>query len=67
MLGCNDEVRVSIAAGAHLAQSMSALRYADLDGHMDLARDPSTGGFAISDGRIVLSDAAGLGVSIDAW
>ncbi len=67
MLGCNDEVRVSIAAGAHLAQSMPALRYADLDGHMDLARDPSSGGFLISDGRIVLSEAPGLGVSIETW
>ncbi len=65
MLGCNDETRISIAAGVHLAQSMPGLRFADLDGHMDLASDPSSGGFDIVDGCLVLSDKPGLGTEID--
>jgi len=65
MLGCNDETRISIAAGVHLAQSMPGLRYADLDGHMDLASDPSSGGVDIVGGCLVLSDKPGLGTKID--
>ena len=65
MLGCNDETRISIAAGVHLAQSMPGLKFVDLDGHMDLASDPSCGGFDIVDGRLVLSDKPGLGTDID--
>jgi L-alanine-DL-glutamate epimerase-like enolase superfamily enzyme len=65
MLGCNDETRISIAAGVHLAQSMLGLQFADLDGHMDLASDPSSGGFDIVDGCLVLSDKSGLGIEID--
>lgn len=65
MLGCNDETRISIAAGVHLAQSMPGLKYADLDGHMDLASDPARGGFHIVDGRMVLSSAPGLGIEFD--
>jgi len=65
MLGCNDETRISIAAGVHLAQSMPGLRYADLDGHMDLAADPSRGGFEIRDGRLYVVDVPGLGVDVD--
>ena len=65
MLGCNDETRISIAAGVHLAQAMPGLVYADLDGHMDLASDPSSGGFSIRDGLMYLSDAPGLGITLD--
>lgn len=65
MLGCNDETRISIAAGVHLAQSMPGLQFADLDGHMDLASDPSSGGFDIVAGCLVLSDKPGLGTDID--
>jgi L-alanine-DL-glutamate epimerase-like enolase superfamily enzyme len=62
MLGCNDETRISISAAAHLALAMPGLRYADLDGHMDLVRDPASGGFEIRDGCIQLGEQAGLGV-----
>ncbi len=65
MLGCNDETRISIAAAAHLAQSMPGLKYADLDGHMDLARDPSSGGFEIRDGLMHILDRPGLGVELE--
>ena len=64
MLGCNDETRVSIAAAAHLALAMPGLKYADLDGHMDLVRDPASGGFEMRDGCLCISEKPGLGVEV---
>jgi L-alanine-DL-glutamate epimerase-like enolase superfamily enzyme len=46
---------------------MPALCYADLDGHMDLASDPSSGGFDIRDGMLYLQETPGLGVTVDRW
>jgi len=62
MLGCNDETRISIAAAAHLALAMPGLKYADLDGHMDLVRDPASGGFEVRDGCLHVGEQPGLGV-----
>jgi L-alanine-DL-glutamate epimerase-like enolase superfamily enzyme len=64
MLGCNDETRISIAAAAHLALAMPGLKYADLDGHMDLVRDPASGGFEMRDGCLCISEKPGLGVEV---
>jgi L-alanine-DL-glutamate epimerase-like enolase superfamily enzyme len=64
MLGCNDETRVSIAAAAHLALAMPGLIYADLDGHMDLVRDPASGGFEVRDGCLHVGEQPGLGVEV---
>lgn len=64
MLGCNDETRISIAAALHFAMAMPGVRYIDLDGHMDLADDPASGGFEITGGVMQLDDAAGLGVNV---
>ena len=66
MFGCNDETRISIAAALHLAQTMPGLVYIDLDGHMDLAEDPVSGGFEIRDGAMHLSERPGLGVTTHA-
>lgn len=64
MLGCNDESRISIAAALHFSLAMPSVQYVDLDGHMDLADDPASGGFSISDGIMQLHDAAGLGINV---
>jgi L-alanine-DL-glutamate epimerase-like enolase superfamily enzyme len=64
MLGCNDETRISIAAAAHLALAMPGLKYADLDGHMDLVRDPASGGFEMRDGCLHVGERPGLGVEV---
>ncbi len=64
MLGCNDETRVSIAAAAHLSVALPGVVYADLDGHMDLSRDPASGGFEIRDGSLHLNGRPGLGVDV---
>lgn len=64
MWGCMDESRVSIAAALHIAYASPATRYLDLDGSLDLARDPACGGFVIRDGRMWLTDAPGLGAQL---
>jgi L-Ala-D/L-Glu epimerase / N-acetyl-D-glutamate racemase len=63
LVGCMDESRASIAAAAHFAASAHSVEWIDLDGHLDLASDPFTGGFEIDDGEIVLGAAPGLGVT----
>jgi L-Ala-D/L-Glu epimerase len=52
------ETSLGIAAAAHIS---GLFDYLDLDGAMLLADDPFSG-LAYEDGRILLSDAPGLGV-----
>lgn len=59
MLGCMVESSLGIAAAAHLAPLVD---YADLDGNLLIAHDPFEG-HGLVDGRIVLNDAPGLGVT----
>jgi L-alanine-DL-glutamate epimerase-like enolase superfamily enzyme len=63
LVGCMDESRASIAAAAHFGAAAGSAAWIDLDGHVDLAADPFTGGFEIVGGEIVLGDAPGLGVA----
>ncbi len=58
MMGCMLETTLGIAPAAHLAP---LLDYADLDGAALLREDPFAGP-ALEAGRIVLSEAPGLGV-----
>ena len=62
MWGCNDESVVGIAAALHTALACRATRYLDLDGSLDLARDPFAGGFALHDGILSTLPRPGLGV-----
>lgn len=64
MFGCNDETRVSMTAAAHLALALPGFRWADLDGHLDLASDPASGGIEIRDGMLLVGDLPGLGVDV---
>ena len=65
MWGCMDESRVSIAAALHAAYASPATRLLDLDGHLDLARDPAAGGFVLEDGRLYPTPEPGLGVTLE--
>ncbi len=65
MWGCSDESRIGIAAALHAAFACPATRFLDLDGHLDLARDPARGGFTIQDGVMRLTDEPGLGVELE--
>jgi L-alanine-DL-glutamate epimerase-like enolase superfamily enzyme len=65
MIGCNDESRISIAAGLHLALAARAGTRADLDGHLDLQDDVARGGFRLRDGTLEITGEPGLGVEAD--
>jgi len=59
MLGCMIESSLAISAMAHLAPLSDTV---DLDGHL-LIRDDPFQGLGFQDGRIILSDKPGLGVT----
>jgi L-alanine-DL-glutamate epimerase-like enolase superfamily enzyme len=65
MVGCMDELPISMAGAAHLALSHPAVAYADLDGHLDMIQRVATGGLEIHNGRASVTATPGLGVRVD--
>ncbi len=65
MIGCMDELPISMAGAAHLALSHPAVAYADLDGHIGMVQRVATGGLEIRSGRVFVGTAPGLGVQVD--
>ena len=59
MIGCMVESQLAVAPAAHIG---SLADWVDLDGHLLLAEQPFEG-LALSDGRVLPSDAPGLGVA----
>jgi L-alanine-DL-glutamate epimerase-like enolase superfamily enzyme len=59
MLGCMIESSLAITAAAHLTPLVD---YADLDGHLLIDDDPYTG-VRVEQGKLILPDGAGLGVT----
>jgi L-alanine-DL-glutamate epimerase-like enolase superfamily enzyme len=65
MVGCIHEPALLTAAGLGLALSSPNVRYGDLDGHFDLANDPTRAGFFFEDGWLVSRDVPGLGCTVE--
>jgi len=65
MVGCMEETRVGLTAGAHLVASQKNIVYADLDAFFELSADPVIGGMQVKDGIVTLPQTPGLGVDID--
>jgi L-Ala-D/L-Glu epimerase len=65
MVGCMNEPALLISAGLGFALSSPNVRYGDLDGHFDLANDPSQPGFFFADGWLIARDVPGLGCTVN--
>ena len=68
MMGCMLESKVGITAAASIAGGKRIITRADLDAAVLLAEDPVIGGISYDKNQLIISDAAGLGISdIKGW
>ncbi len=65
MVGCMIETKIGITAGTHLALGKRIVRFADLDGHLDLKFDPTINGVLTEKGVNRVNDNPGLGLDVD--
>jgi L-alanine-DL-glutamate epimerase-like enolase superfamily enzyme len=65
MVSCTIEPALLVSAGLSLALSSPAVRYGDLDGHLDLVDDPSRAGFRLENGWLIASDVTGMGYTVE--
>ncbi len=65
MVGCINEPALLASAGLAFALSSPGVTYGDLDGHFDLADDPSQPRFTLHEGWLIASESPGLGCTVE--
>lgn len=65
MVSCLIEPALLTAAGLSMALSSPGVGYADLDGYLDLANDPTVPGFRLEEGWLMATDVPGLGCTVE--
>ncbi len=65
MVSCLIEPALLTAAGLSFALSSPGVRYADLDGYLDLSNDPTLPGFHLQEGWLMATDVPGLGCTVE--
>jgi len=65
MVSCMVEPALMIAAGLSFALSSPGVKYADLDGYLDISNDPTIQSFQMEDGWLVATDVPGLGCTVE--
>jgi L-alanine-DL-glutamate epimerase-like enolase superfamily enzyme len=65
MVSCFIEPALLIAAGLSFALSSPNVKYADLDGFLELQDDPSAPGFDLTEGWLTASEVPGLGCTVN--
>jgi len=64
-VSCLIEPALLIAAGLSFALSSPNIKYADLDGYLELVDDPSQAGFQLEEGWLTASEVPGLGCTVN--
>ncbi len=64
MIGCMNETKLGITAGAHLVASLGGMDYVDLDADLFLRKEPVKGGIEREGGTVRIPDKPGLGVEV---